>query len=121
MPDSTIVRLHAHAEVNPKDWNVFQQMLLEVGSIVQMEGKENVIMQQTYHKTKSYDCLIIEAYKNEEAFLSHLEQIKPLSGKFKFDWKIKRLELSGAFSQATVNALRETNVESEFSFYEVLL
>lgn len=121
MINASIVRLHAHVTVNEKDWAVFKQMVAEVNVIVANEGTENVLTHVTYHQSGSFNCLIDEVYANESAFLNHLENIKPLSEKYKVDWKINRLELSGAYSEQTIRLLTEANKENGFAFYNELL
>jgi hypothetical protein len=116
--EKSIVRLQASVTINSEDWNSFLQMVTEVQSIVKLEGKENTLTHQTYQQSESFNCLIVEAYKNEQAFLQHLENIKYLSDKYKVDWKVNRLELSGPYSLATVNAMREGSRSIEFAFYE---
>jgi hypothetical protein len=121
MSDKSIVRLHAYATVMGEDWDVFIQMVAAVGKIVQKEGPETVLTHKTYQKSGSYDCQIVEIYKDEQAFLNHLENIKPVSEKFKLNWKISRIELSGAYSPETVNLLKEADRECEVIFYDTLI
>jgi quinol monooxygenase YgiN len=118
MSNKSIVRLHANVTVNGKDWEAFTQMVAEVKTIVHSEGVENVLTHQTYHQSGSFNCLIIEAYKDEQTFLAHLENIKPLSEKYKVDWTVNRMELSGGYSEATVSAMREGLKAAEFIFYD---
>ncbi len=118
MSSRSIVRLHANVTVNGQDWEAFTQLVDEVKSIVQQEGPENVLTHATYQQAGSFTCLIIEAYKDEQAFLTHLEAIKPLSEKYTVDWQIHRLELSGAFSQTTASLMKTGNKGSDFVFYD---
>jgi len=107
MANQSIVRLHAFATVDSKDWEAFMQMVAETKVIVHSEGPENVLTHECYYQTGSFNCLIVEAYANEEIFLSHLQQVTPLSEKYGVNWKINRIELCGPFSEQTVNALRQ--------------
>ena len=116
MDYKSIVRLQASVTVNSKDWEAFKQKLTAVKIIVQSEGV-NVLTHETYCQSGGFNCMIIEGYVNEKAFLNHLENIKPLDEKYKVDWKVNRLELSGAFSEQTVNEFRKANKGIEFAFY----
>lgn len=118
MSAKQIVRLHANVTVNSKDWEVFKQMVEEVKSIVKSEGGD-VLTHQTYYQPESFNCLIIEAYLNEAAFLNHLENIKPLSQKYKVDWKVNRMELSGAYSEDSVALMRDASKDADFAFYNL--
>lgn len=111
------VLIHASVTVNPNDWPTFQDMVTDVKVIVAKEGKDKVIMHETYYQSESNNCLIIEEYKDEAAFLNHLELIRPLSDKYKIDWKITQLYLSGGFSTITVNAMKDANRQALVSFY----
>jgi quinol monooxygenase YgiN len=113
----SIIRLHASVTVNGDDWEAFTQLVDEVKNIVQQEGSENVLTHATYQQADSFNCLIIEAYKDEQAFLTHLEKIKSLSEKYTVDWQINRLELSGAYSQTTATLMKEGNKGGKFIFY----
>lgn len=119
MSDQSIVRLHVQVTVNPEDWTRFKSMLAEVAKIVEEEGPENVLIHQTYQQEGHLNCLIIEAYKNEQVFLNHLEKIKLVQEQFKVNWKVNRIELSGAYSQETVGLLRAGDHEKEFFFYGI--
>ncbi|MVM33857.1 hypothetical protein GO755_27725 [Spirosoma sp. HMF4905] len=117
MSNQSIVRLHAQVTISPTDWERFTQMVNEVKKIVQQEGSENVLTHVTYHQADSYECLIIEAYKDEAAFLSHLEAIKPLSEKYTVDWTVNRMELSGSYSESTVAFMKGVSQGGDFVFY----
>lgn len=117
MDNKSIVRLQANVTINSKDWQTFKQKLAAVKIIVKSEGA-NVLTHETYYQSGSYNCLIIEAYKDEKEFLNHLENIKPLSEKYKVDWKVNRMELSGAYAEETINAMREASSSGEFLFYD---
>jgi len=117
MDNKSIVRLHANVTINSKDWQTFKQKLAAVKIIVKSEGA-NVLTHETYYQSGNFNCMIIEGYANEKALLNHLENIKPLDEKYNVDWKVNRLELSGAFSGETVNEFRKANKGSEFAFYD---
>jgi hypothetical protein len=114
MEISPIVRLHAFVTVEGSDWEVFKQMVAATKLIVKGEGPEHVLTHECYYQPDSYDCLIIEAYKDEHAFLNHLELIKPLSERYTVRWKVNRLELCGPFSESTVNIWRNAGIEVAF-------
>jgi hypothetical protein len=117
MADQSIVRLHAFATVDSEDWEAFTQMVAETKIIVQSEGAENVLTHECYYEPDGFNCLIVEAYANEKAFLNHLELITPLSEKYKVNWKINRIELCGPFSEQTVNALKQGVSEGQCVHY----
>ncbi|KAA6437065.1 hypothetical protein FEM33_20325 [Dyadobacter flavalbus] len=120
MSNQSIVRLHAKASVNPNDWETFKQMVSATKIIVAKEGPEAVLLHECYYDLETFECLIIEGYADEAAFLSHLELIKPLSSKYQVDWKIERLELLGPYSENVVAAMRAGN-EHAFSHYSASL
>ncbi|TLV03811.1 hypothetical protein [Dyadobacter luticola] len=121
MSKQSIVRLNAKVSVNPKDWDTFRQMVSETKSIVESEGPDSVLLHECYFEPATFQCLIIEAYTNEAAFLNHLELIKPLSASYKADWKIDRLELLGPFSENVVAAMRQGRSENAFFYYPASL
>ncbi|RIV18624.1 hypothetical protein DYU11_26980 [Fibrisoma montanum] len=120
MSKQSIVRVHAQASVNPNDWETFKQMVAETKIIVEKEGPESVLLHECYYDPATFECLIIEAYANEAAFLGHLELIKPLSAKYKVDWKIDHLTLLGPYSDNVVAAMRASS-EPAFSHYPASL
>jgi len=120
MSKQSIVRLHAKASVNPNDWETFKQMVSETKIIVEKEGPESVLLHECYYDPSTFECLIIEAYANEAAFLSHMELIKPLSARYKVDWKIDRLELLGPYSENVLAAMQASN-EHAFNHFSELL
>ncbi|MDT3402358.1 hypothetical protein [Mucilaginibacter terrae] len=117
MSNQSIVRLNAAATVNPNDWEVFKQMVLETREIVANEGPEKVLTHECYYDPETFQCLIVEAYVNESAFLAHLELIKPLSEKYKVDWKIDRLELLGAYSSHFMKGMKQGVEAGRFFSY----
>lgn len=121
MSNKLIVRLNAAATVNPGDWEVFKQMVKETKEIVASEGPEQVLTHECYYDPEAFRCLIVEAYATEAAFLNHLEMIKPLSEKYKVDWKIDRLELLGPFQNDVVEAMAENVGHAKFSYYNLSL
>jgi hypothetical protein len=113
---TNIVRLQASATVNPRDWDTFSAMLAATKKIVAQQGNK-VLVHECYNQSGSTSCLIVEAYIDEQAFLDHLELIRPLSAAYKVDWSISQLQLMGAFSQATVDSITSASVGTEVIFY----
>ncbi|MBN8877678.1 MAG: hypothetical protein J0I32_09050 [Sphingobacteriales bacterium] len=118
MSVQSIVRLNAAATVNPRDWELFKQMVAETKAIVASEGPDHVLTHECYFNPETYQCLIVEAYASEESFLHHLEQIRPLSEKYQVDWKIDRLELLGPYSPNVVEAMAQGVAPATFSLYQ---
>lgn len=117
---NSIVRLNASAVVNSNDWEEFKMMVSETKSIVEREEAAQVLTHECYYDPETFNCLIVEAYADENAFLKHLELIKPLSEKYSVDWKLTRLELLGAFSENVVEAMRATENIEFFYFGQML-
>ncbi|MFA6083791.1 hypothetical protein [Mucilaginibacter sp.] len=117
MLNSLIVRLNAAATVNPRDWEAFKQMVTETKVIVAGEGPGKVLTHECYYDPEIFQCLIVEAYANEQAFLAHLELIRPLSEKYQVDWKLTRLELLGPYSAAVVAVMKQGGKDTAFIHY----
>src|SRR5687768_1761218 len=111
MSNQSIVRIIASASINARDWEVFKQMVAETKVIVEKEGPDQVLLHECYFNPGSFNCLIMEAYANEKAFLNHIELITPLSEKYKVDWSINRLELLGPFSPNVIEAMKKRSTE----------
>ena len=105
MSHQSIVRLNAYATVNARDWELVKKMVSETKAIVEVEGPKLVLTHECYYDPKTFQCLLVEAFANEEALLNHLQLIKPLSEKYKVDWTVHRLELLGPYSDALIGAL----------------
>jgi hypothetical protein len=118
---SLIVRLNAAATVNPRDWEAFKQMVAETKIIVAREGTARVLTHECYYDPETFECLIVEAYVNEQAFLTHLELIKPLSEKHQVDWKLTRLEILGKYSPGVVEAMKQESGDTGFRYYGAAL
>jgi hypothetical protein len=114
MSNQSIVRLNATATVNSRDWEGFKQMVAETKIIVAREGEARVLTHECYYDPETFECLIVEAYANEQALLAHLELIKPLLDKYKVDWKMTRLELLGPYSQGLVEVMKQGSVDTAF-------
>jgi hypothetical protein len=121
MPSISIIRVHASITIMPDSWDDFQQMVSEVKSVVALEKPGNVITHETYYHEGSFDCLIVEAYASEDAFLKHLEKTQPLIRKYAINWTVNRMELCGLLSAKTVMVLKESAKEVEFIFYDKML
>ncbi len=118
MSSLSIIRLHASVSIKPDNWDKFQQMVSEVKYIVASEEVGNVLTHETYYQENSFDCLIVEAYANENAFLEHLQKIQPLMNKYNINWNVNRMELFGLLSSETVSILKESVKDGEFIFYD---
>ncbi|KRB58082.1 antibiotic biosynthesis monooxygenase [Flavobacterium sp. Root186] len=112
------IRLHASVSIKPENWDKFQQMVSKVKNIVASEEPGNVLTHETYYHENSFDCLIVEAYANENAFLEHLKKIQPLMNQYTINWNVNRMELCGLLSAETVSILKESVKEGEFIFYD---
>ncbi|MCF0065537.1 hypothetical protein MUK70_10670 [Dyadobacter chenwenxiniae] len=121
MSSESIVRLHARATVKASDWQTFKQMVAETREVVKKEGPESVLTHECYFDPATFECLIIEAYASEAALLTHLEMIKPVSEKYKVDWKINRLELFGGYSKDLIDVMRQAVDDHSFNHYPSLL
>jgi hypothetical protein len=119
MSYQSVVRIIANATVNARDWEVFKEMVAETKVIVEKEGPDQVLLHECYFNPGSFNCLIIEAYSNEKAFLNHIELITPLSEKYKVDWNINRLELLGPYSLNVIEAMKQRSME--FSHFGQIL
>lgn len=121
MSYQSILRLHVNATVNPSDWESFKQMISENQLIVAKEESGLVLTYECYYNPQTFECLLIETFASEEALLGHVLLIGPASQKYKIDWTIHRLELSGPFSEKMIKALTDGRSIETVSHFEASL
>ena len=106
MKTSSVVRLHALVSILPEDWENFEIQLAETKRIVQAEG-DDVLTHACYLQSGTYECLIVEEYANEKAFLNHLSIIGTVAKQYPVKMTFQRVELAGPYSAQTVMLLKE--------------
>ena len=89
--------------------------------VVAEEGSEKVITHEIYYQENTFACLMIEAYRNEQALLEHLQLASPVRENFKVNWKVNRLDLIGDCSPETVNLWKQVSENGAFSFYNTVI
>jgi hypothetical protein len=117
MSAESIVRLVADVTVDQADWETFKLMVADLKHIVAEEG-DQVLIHECYYDAETYRCLILEAYVNEQAFLNHLELIKPLSDKYTVNRKTETLDLLGTYSAGLVDAVKNLSVGTTVTHFK---
>ena len=109
MENNKILLLTAKVKIDPIDRPRFIQMTGELKTIVAEEGPTQVLCYDCYFKDPhTGEYLIIEAYANEEALLSHLKLIAPISAKYQVPMDIVRFELCGELTEVTLILFRDS-------------
>jgi quinol monooxygenase YgiN len=103
-----VVRILAELEIRPENVASFNAALLALGEGVRRNQMQWVLSYECFSADdRSLDCVIHEAYKDQEAFLNHLDDSGDAIAEFMKYVTVSRLTVTGEIPQEVLDQFKQ--------------
>lgn len=116
MSEQSTLRLTMAATIEPNEWEKLKQLMAEAQIFIPNEGP-GVLIHECHYDPETYNVLFLESYADEQALIKHAEAFGPIMNKNKVDWKIKRIDLLGNYSNEIFNMMKGMANGAEVNLY----
>lgn len=117
MSEQSILRLTMSATVHPDEWGKLEQLMSVARISIPKEG-EGVLTHECHYNPKTLEIIFLESYANENELIKHAQAFGPVMNDHKIDWKIKRIDLLGNYSDEIFAMMQGMANGAEVNLYK---
>jgi hypothetical protein len=117
MQEQSILRLTMSATVPTNEWEKLEALMAEARVAIPKEG-DGVLIHECHYNPATQEIFFLETYANETALMMHAQEFTPILNTIKVDWKIKRINLLGNYSDEIFDMFKGMAQGAEVNLYK---